>query len=511
MSFTNTKRMTAALLACLLILPASAGLSSCGTDTSQETQSASTADSATDAQESVAAADRCDLPEDLFFDNAEISFLYADTQGKNDELISDGNSGLISEAVFERNELVRNQLRVKLSFLPSEEDSVATKLENDVASGLGSYDIVVNGTYRAVSPALSGHYQNLSAVDYIDTSKSYWTQGFNDLVTFTPQRKQYLASGAAAISMFRYVFLTLYNRTEMESRKLPDMYETVKNGDWTLDTQLSMIKDLYQDKNSDSKANTGDFFGFVTGSGSSIDPYMVAANIHLVVKDADTQALKFDTDSLKRVSDLQAKVSLLYNDASTYFYRNSTSIEDWAGRTKNIINAFTAKNAMMVTCLFLDMETEIESLTPMSYGIAPLPKFDKAQTRYYSYVQDQVSCFGISAGVKSAERVSMLGAVLESMAWNSGKIIPNAYYNTNLSLKFMQDPQSVEMLDLIFETVQFDFSSTCSNMFSGLVLRDELRPLLCSTTAKVASASRRWDEKMKKILADANEKIAKLP
>ena len=211
MSFTNTKRMTAALLACLLILPASAGLSSCGTDTSQETQSASTADSATDAQESVAAADRCDLPKDLSFDNAEISFLYADTQGKNDELVSDGNSGLISEAVFERNELVRNQLRVKLSFLPSEEDSVATKLENDVASGLGSYDIVVNGTYRAVSPALSGHYQNLSAVDYIDTSKSYWTQGFNDLVTFTPQRKQYLASGAAAISMFRYVFLTLYN------------------------------------------------------------------------------------------------------------------------------------------------------------------------------------------------------------------------------------------------------------------------------------------------------------
>ena len=186
MSFTNTKRMTAALLACLLILPASAGLSSCGTDTSQETQSASTADSATDAQESVAAADRCDLPEDLSFDNAEISFLYADTQGKNDELVSDGNSGLISEAVFERNELVRNQLRVKLSFLPSEEDSVATKLENDVASSLGSYDIVVNGTYRAVSPALSGHYQNLSAVDYIDTSKSYWTQGFNDLVTFTP-------------------------------------------------------------------------------------------------------------------------------------------------------------------------------------------------------------------------------------------------------------------------------------------------------------------------------------
>lgn len=476
MNATGTRKLSALLLACLLVLTPSAGLASCGSGSPPETSSHSVTDTASDTGEAASTAGVCDLPDGLSFGNAEVGFLYADTQGKNDELVSDGTAGLISEAVFERNELVQNHLRVRLAFLPSDEENVATKLANDVSSGLGSYDIVVNGTYRAVSPALSGHYRNLSAVEYINTSKSYWTQGFNDLVTFTPQRKQYLASGAAAISMFRYVFLTLYNRTEMEAHKLPDMYTTVKNGDWTLDTQLSMIQDLYLDRNSNSKSDTGDFFGFVTGNGSSIDPYMVAADIHLVVKDADTQELVFDADSLARVADLQAKVSLLYNDASTYYYRNSGTIEDRAGRTKNIIDAFTARNALMVTCLFLDMETEIASLTPMSYGIAPLPKFDKAQPRYYSYVQDQVSSFGISAGVRSEERVSMLGAVLESVAWHSSRIIPDAYYNTNLSLKFMQDPQSVEILDQIFATIQFDFSSTCSNMFSGLVLRDELRP-----------------------------------
>ena len=184
--------------------------------------------------------------------------------------------------------------------------------------------------------------------------------------------------------MFRYVFLTLYNRTEMESRKLPDMYETVKNGDWTLDTQLSMIKDLYRDKNSDSKGKHRRFLRLCDRKRQQHRPLYGGGEYPSRCQGCGHAG----TEVRHRLAEARLRPAsqslLLYNDASTYFYRNSTSIEDWAGRTKNIINAFTAKNAMMVTCLFLDMETEIESLTPMSYGIAPLPKFDKAQTRYYS-------------------------------------------------------------------------------------------------------------------------------
>lgn len=105
----------------------------------------------------------------------------------------------------------------------------------------------------------------------------------------------------------------------------------------------------------------------------------------------------------------------------------------------------------------------------------------------------------------------MLGAVLDCMAWHSSCTIPEAYYQTNLSTKFLQDPRSPEILDLIFDSIQFDFSGTCSNMFGGLVIRDELRPLLSTTTTKIASATKKWEGKMKKILAECNEKIEKLP
>lgn len=500
------KRLTAVLLSALMLLPALASLASCGSG--QETGSGTASANETNEEHSESETSECDLPSDLDFQKKEVNFIYVDISGKQDELVSDGSSGLISEAVYERNELVTNQLNVTLNFIPDKDDDIATKVKNDISSNLGSYDIVVNGTYKSVTPAVEGQYLDLSRVSYIDTSKSYWTQGFNDLVTFTPQKKQYVVSGDAAISMFRYVFLTLYNRTEMEAHKLPDMYETIKSGNWTLDTQLSLVQGLYQDKNNNNKKDTGDYFGFVTGNASSIDPYLVASDIHLVVKDPDTQDLVFDADALKRVSDLQEKVSALYNDPAVHYYEGGEG--DWAGKTKNIINDFTAGNALMVTCLFLDMETEIESLSAMSYGIAPIPKFDTTQEQYCSYVQDQVSCFGISAGVKDADRVSMLGAVLESLAYNSSKTIPHAYYNTNLSLKFMQNPQSTEILDLIFDTIQFDFSSTCSNMFGRLVLRDQLRPLLCSPTNRVSSSTRRWSDTMGNILKDINSKINNL-
>ena len=503
------RRVLSLILSLLLILSLPLGLFACGENPEEEATEAPT-DAVSDA-ESETADPRyvCDLPDDLDYQGKTVHIIYADCPGRDDELVSAGlDGGLVSAAVYERNLAVENQLKISFDFISDKTDDVAGKVKLDIASGLGSYDIVANGTFRAVFPAINGQYLDLSRVSNIDTSKHYWTQGFNDLLTFTDQNRQFLASGPVAISMFRFVFLTLYNKTQMEERNIPDLYETVKNGDWTLDYQTSIIQGLYQDLDGDAKKSTGDYYGFVSGNASSVDPYMVAADLHMIIKDPDTKALLYNADALAGVSDLCDKVQLLYNDASTYIYNGA--LEDWAGKTKNIIQAFTGKKALMVTCLFLDMETEIEDLAGMSYGIAPLPKLNKPQSRYYSYVQDQVTSLGISAVVADEERQAMLGAVLESLAYHSYQMIPPAYYDSVLSLRFMQSPESKEVLDLIFDTIQFDFSGTCSNIFSYVVIRDSLRPLLSGKRNTVASATKSWKSRVEKELETINETISKL-
>lgn len=503
------KRMLSLTLSLLLVLPLVLGAVSCakpdeGSPEVTEAQTTVVTEGETQDMDYV-----CELPADLTFGNAEVHLLYATNPGRDDEFLSAGlDGGLVAAAVYERNLAVEGQLGVKLDLIGEDDQLIADKVKLDITSGLGSYDIVANGTFRAVTPVINGQYLDLSQTENVDTSKHYWTQGFNDLVTFTDKDRQFLASGPLAISMFRFVFLTLYNKTQMEARNIPDLYETVKAGDWTLDYQYSIITGLYQDVDNDGKKSRGDFYGFVTGNASSVDPYMVASDIHMVVKDPDTKELLYNGDALAKVSDLCDKTQLLYNSPDVYV--NNGGGEDWAGKTKYIIQSFTASKALMVTCLFLDMETEIADLAGMSYGIAPLPKFDASQRRYYSYVQDQVTSVGISSVVSDSGRRSMLGAVLESLAYNSYKLIPHAYYDFVLSLRFMQSPESKEVLDLIFDTIQFDFSGTCSNIFSYVVIRDALRPLLSGNRNSVAGSTKSWKSRVVKELEAINASISKL-
>lgn len=451
----------------------------------------------------------CDLPSDMDYKNAAIGILFADVNNKADELVSEVyGQGVVPDAVYERNLAVKEWLKVEFEFYPeSDATLVVTSQTKDIQSGLGDYDIIANGTYLSVQPAMEGKYLNLSTLENIDTSKHYWTQGYNDMVTFTDENMQFLASGPIAISMFRFMYLTLYNKTLFNDNQIPDLYETVKAGKWTLDYQHSIVRDHYVDKDGDNKSSKGDFFGFVTGDTISVDPYMVASDLHMIVKDAETGDLMFNAEALGSLSDLCDKVQLLYNDASTYVYKGASN-DDLP--YNYIIEHFTDGNAMMVTTQFLKMETNFEALAALTYGIAPMPKFSESQSSYYSYVQDQVTCFGISAVVGSEERQEMLAAMLEAMAYHSYRLVRPAYYETALSERYMQDPQSKEVLDTIFDTLCFDFSSSCSNIFTSCVIRDNLRPILSGKKNTVSSSTRSWQKSISRSLETYNKKLGQL-
>ena len=155
------------------------------------------------------------------------------------------------------------------------------------------------------------------------------------------------------------------------------------------------------------------------------------------------------------------------------------------------------------------METNYNEVGALSYGIAPMPKFDKTQPAYHSYVQDQVTGFGISAGV-AENRMEMVSAALEAIGYHSYRLVRPAYYETTLSERYMQDPQSQEILDTIFGTLSFDFSSTCGNIITSLVIRDTLRPLLSGSSNKIASTTKSWEKSMNRRLQQYNDKLAEL-
>ena len=453
-----------------------------------------------------------DAVPELNFGGETVTILSRDKMGVSDEFFAESTqesqSDVVADAVYNRNLAIENRLGISFEMIlemePTEKHSTAVK------SGVTDYNIVADSTYLAIQSVLRGELINLRDVQYIDLDKYYWTQGYNDIVSFGPQNKQYLASGAVAISMFRYMFVTVYNRDVFEDLGETDLYEVVKNGEWTLDYQYEIIRDRYQDiGETPNKKDLKDAYGFITGDTVSVDPYCVAANIQLVSKNEDGEWY-YNAEQFEKTVDLCEKIQALYNDASTYKF--ATATYDDTGKT-DIVQAFSHGKTMMATVQVFALETNVGDLSAFDYGIAPMPKFDKDQANYGTYVQDQVTGVGISSSLSDESQISMLGAVLECMASNSYHTVVDAYYSTALSYKYLQNPESKEMLDLIYNSLTFDFVGACSNIImnnGGQSIRDQLRPLFSGKSTKLGSTLTKWEKSTNKALIKINEFLTDL-
>ena len=228
----------------------------------------------------------------------------------------------------------------------------------------------------------------------------------------------------------------------------------------------------------------------------------MASDIHLVSRD-ETGYMVYNADKMDALVEMSEKVSALYNAQGTYVFQGQA--EDDIGK-HYIIEKFAELQGLMATTQFLSIETHIDSLAAFNYGIVPMPKLTKEQKNYMTYVQDQVSAFGISSAIADEERQSMLGAVMEALAYHSYKIVRPAYYDSALSLRFMKDPQSKAILDTMFETIAFDYTDVTD--VGGV--RGTLRTLLPSKNPAVSSRVARWKTSITKQLEKDNRAIDKL-
>ena len=495
----SSKKRLAAVLAVFLLLP----MASCaaGGETKEETESVTQA--VTEA-ETTDPNYTCELPGDLNYNGTEVTVLFVKKDGRADELPCEKlGLGTISDAVYERNVAVENQLSVKLKFQSEDTDETASSsLRTMVQAGDKSIQISSIGSYYALSDAVQGFHLDLNRLDFVDTSKHYWSQEYNEITTFTSDNMQFLATSPAALSLFRLTYLTIYNRDLFRDRGLSDLYEVVGDGRWTLDYQHSLVADAYHDADGDGRVSEGDFFGFITGDTISVDAYTVASGIRFIDRDETGEWVGVEgfTDRTLNMAD---KVSALYNVQGTYVY-SGASYDDIG--QYYIIDKFAAGEGLMATTQFLSIERRIQSLADVGYGIVPMPKLNVEQDKYHTYVQDQISGFGVSSAIGPGEQQDMLGAVMESIAYHSYKIVRPAYYDSTLSLRFMQDPQSGEILDMMFETISFDRACTCFSVN----IRGTMRDRLPQSNPALASQLKAIEKSIKNALKSEQRALDKL-
>ncbi|MDD4772613.1 MAG: hypothetical protein PHZ09_03310 [Eubacteriales bacterium] len=397
------------------------------------------------------------------------------------ELYSEELTGeIVNDAVFNRNLALEQRLNIKMNVILKADGGnqyhVPNIVRSAVLAGDGAYDIMAGPTYASAYYATENIFLDLRGFDYLDLDKSYWAQGYNEVMSVGGA--QYICTGTPAISLYRFMYVTVYNNALFDSYNLDNLNDAVNSDVWTIEYQYKLAEDIYDDLNGNGAYDKEDLFGFTGGARTSSDTYWVNLDVKMLDKDENDYYI-YEPD-ISRLSGAVDKVLRLYYDcAGSYIVPHG----DDGVRDTDIVTIFSDSRTAMATMHLSAIETNLRDFED-EYSIVPMPKYNDEQGTYKTYVQVELTAFAVTKTV-STDRSDMMGAFLECLASESYKYVYPAYYETALSYKYLQNEASVEMLKLIYESLYNDGSIIYTNELGGALI--DLRNMMKTRTNTVAS------------------------
>ena len=437
----KSNRILSALLATLML---TASFTACAVgDTTLGDESSTQTEAATDEKQ----GPQDNLPADLSFNNVELVF----ASNKRAETLAEvAVSNLIGEpvndAVFERNTAVEKRLGIKIISIEEDKDIVG-KVSTAVNAGTADYDAMAAECYITLPKTLEGIFVDLNTTEYLDLTQPYWSQGLNSSISY--RDTQYVAAGSMLLSLYRFGFVTVFNKRLFDDSSLPYLYESVQNGTWTLDKQTEIIPLLHRDNGNGTQDLEGDVYGFVSSDFTNVDAYWSACMLKIIDKNAENEyEFVFDT---ARVFDAAEKLLKLYHQTDSGMYSNFHSDDDWP----TIRQMFADGRAAMATFRLLELENQVMRSMVDEFGVAPIPKYDVQQVKYQTLLHDQFTIVAIPTTV-TGDRLDAISATLEALSSTGDYLVKPVYYEDTLRTKIAQDPESAEMMNVIVDGVYID-------------------------------------------------------
>ncbi len=437
--------VTALILA--LFLTTVAG-TACAGETSQESVETAPESAAQTETETETTRYAADLPERDFAGETFTFYarIYGGTWDADDLLAEETTGEKINDALYERQTCIEDTYNLSLAVVPSGNDDILSSVKTFINAGDDTYQSIVGKVYNMASLSVSGMLTDMHEVENIDLTKPWWGQVMNNSVSIGG--KQHYAVGDITIVDNQAERIYYFNKGLAEQLGLGSLYETVREGKWTVDTFMTCNEAALVDLNGDGKytRDTDQFgtmaqpqhlgFGLYLGAGEMVIgkdendlPYFQAAQpdaIDIMVTIAEKIG---GNPSISNSGD--ALLSTLYPDNLVYF---------------------TEGRVLFSPEVLIHIETMRDS--DVDIGILPVPKFTEAQESYYCYADGHcVNAIGVPVTNLASEKI---GFVLEAMAAESKNNLTPAYFEVCLTDKYVRDPDSAEMLSLVMESAVLD-------------------------------------------------------
>ena len=440
------KKILCGLLASLMLATT---LVSCNSDDTEKETGSSTESSSKKEEGSDDGKESLGLPEDLSFEGEDVTFLTRDAKewSTTDIYSAGGGSDTISDAVFKRNELVRSRLGVSIKEIKVDDATLSQQVQQTTAGNLNAFQAVVSRSLEASSLAVSGYLRDLNSktIQHLDLSQSWWDQNISSELSMGGHL--YYATGDIVTSDNNATFSILFNKTLANDSKLPNMYNLVKNNEWTMEQMLSFMTTVGSDSGASDRT-----YGLLYTNDTAFSIYY-GAGIKAVNKIEDSFVAQLDTKLADDVADIAKQIfsdSISLNLAEEEVRTGETLMQ--LGQTY-----FGGGKALF----YGDVLQCVERMRSYDvvFGVLPYPMYDTNQSGYYHMMHLEGSVVSIPrSGAIRNEVLEKTTATLEAMAYYSVDTLTKQYYEINLTSKDLRDAESAPMIDLILSTRVYDLA-----------------------------------------------------
>ena len=446
----NKLKFTALVLIFVIVLCQL--LISCGDNTKSETSNSDNGvvnnanDDANDEDNSTVSEDLYAYPEHNF-NGAVINILsrkdgWADGSQDFDDLYVESEIGeVLNDAVYRRNRVVEEKYNVEIKV--THVDDPNNIILRSVRAGDDEYQLMQEKLiFMSATLATQGFLYDLKNVESLNLDAPWYNQ--NAIKDLSINNKVTTLGGDIAVSDKSGVIMAVFNKKMVVDYGIENLYETVRQGKWTLDKLYELMIQTAVDLNGDGRMTIqDDQWGLVCEDYAGW-MFSVASGNRLA--NLNENGLPYMTTiTEKAVNDHEKIKMVLYEQTARVGTGDSAEYE----------RVFT-ENRSLFAIGMLSQFTAIRAMEN-DFGIIPLPKQDENQQNYVTTISPWVSRF--IAMPTTCGNPEMVGAVVDAMSRESTNTVVPAYYDNLLNQKIARDEESVEMLKQIFASVIYDIGS----------------------------------------------------
>jgi len=395
-------------------------------------------------------ASRLDVSDDLpeaDFENSKFTALYPDWAAYQTYLVAEAEIGdSMNDAIYYRERHVEDRFHVQIEWVKVTDQSLPN-LKNSIKAGTREFDLVLTHYSNSLDTFATDRYVlDWNLIPNINFDKPWWNKDSN--ITLSLDGKIFYVVSDLIIPEPN---VTFFNKNMIQNYGLEDPYQIVRDGKFTYDKIYEMGKTVAKDLDGDGLWTDKDQYGLVTQFNWYFYSIPQSAGIKLAEKDGDGRLVL--TNEVEKLHAALVSVDRLVNDKTVTFKYAYGAMGD------QYISALPLSSGQV---LFhwdpLAQAFRYRDIDAFDYGILPWPKFDETQPTYTHFSHN-----GFMAVPTTVEDYEKTGIIVEALSAESYKYCVPAYNEVLLGIKLTRDPESVEMLDLIYGTCVFDIGRNYLN------------------------------------------------